>query len=446
MSKPNPIPEYKKLKKIKTPSYFYLIDDTKRSRPQLQVDLMRDFGNIVRLPHFSPCFAITHPDYVKHIFLTNQENYIKSDKSYQGLTEIIGEGIITNNGEKWHDQRINLAPLFQPHQFSQYVPTMIALTQDTRSRWETLAASKKSFNLTYEIMSLTLKISAKNFLSEDIDDEFVKQVISFSQTMNSYVGKGRYFLKFLPLPIHFRLKKEKKEIETTLLSFIQKRKTLTNAPPDLLTQLLQMRNKDNERLTEQQLLAELKNFLVASYETVAHALTWTWYNLIQHPEILQRVKEEISQHSSYTQSLPALPYTKAVIEESMRMYPPAWIITRRAQRSDVLDGYFIPAGTHLLVCPYAIHRHPDYWPEPEKFIPERFFEDNRKAIHRFSYIPFGAGPRTCIASHLALVEAQAILAGLLPYFDLHISNKKIKTQAFITLSIKNGLWVRAGIA
>ncbi|MBI5448097.1 MAG: cytochrome P450 [Gammaproteobacteria bacterium] len=454
----NPKFAYKTFKKIKAPSSLYLADDTKRSCLQLQVDLMNDFGNIVRLPHFSPCFAITHPDYVKHIFLTNQSNYIKSDKNYEGLTDIIGAGIITNNGEPWHEQRLNLAPLFQPHQLPHYFPNMISLTQEVAARWQQFAKQKTSFNLTTEMMSLTLKISARNFLNEELDEAFIKQVIAFSQSMNNYVGKAFYFFKFLPFPTNIRLRRQKKIVDKTLLGWIQKRRALPEPPADLLTQLLQMRNKKNEPLSDTQILAELKNFLVASYETVSHTLTWTWLNLIKNPACLEKVRHEIQtvhnsnpDHSHPEEgaarcpvSFPHLPYTKMVIEESMRLHPPAWVITRRALRGDELEGYFIPAGSYLVISPYAIHRHPAYWHDPEKFIPERFTEENKKSINRYSYLPFGAGPRTCIASHLAIAEAQTILAGLIPSFDLTLLPKQtLRPLALITLSIKDGLWVTA---
>ena len=434
---------YKKFKKIKSPSLFYFVDDTKRSRPQLQVDLLNDFGNIIRLPHIEPCFVINHPDYIKHIFLSNHANYIKSDKSYQAMTDVMGQGVITNNGPAWKAQRLNLANLFQPHTLANYIPTMEKLTEETRQRWEQYAQQAKPFNLTEEIMSLTLRISARNFLHEELDEQFIQLVIGLSKSMNRYVGRALYFLKYLPLPSIIKLNKEKKAVKTYLLQMIKRRRQLNSPPNDLLTKLLNMRDENNQALNQEQLLGELKNFLVASYETVSHTLTWTWYNLTKHPKTQAKMRDEMA-CAVKENGMTALPYTKTVIEESMRLFPPAWVITRRAVNSDAIDDYFIPAGSHLLICPYAIHRHPDFWPEPEKFIPERFAEQNRQAINRYSYLPFGAGPRTCIASHLAITEAQTILAGLLPYFNLRLaSKKKIKTQAFVFLSIKNGLQVIA---
>src|SRR3990167_3180923 len=131
--------QYKKFKKIKTPSIFYLIDDTKRTRPQLQVDLLNDFGSILRLPGSASCFVINHPDYIKHILFTHQANYIKADPSYQGLIDIIGQGIITNNGPDWKEQRVNLSSLFQPHKLADYFPAMEHFTAITRQRWEQYA-------------------------------------------------------------------------------------------------------------------------------------------------------------------------------------------------------------------------------------------------------------------------------------------------------------------
>ncbi len=169
-------------------------------------------------------------------------------------------------------------------------------------------------------------------------------------------------------------------------------------------------------------------------------MTWTLYYLIQHPQVLAKVKTELQDISLSENAVPYFPYLKQVIEESLRLQPPAWMMTRRAIESDQIANYLIPNGSHVLICPYAIHRHPLFWENPESFIPERFSAENKATQHRYSYLPFGAGPRTCIAAQLALLEAQIILATLLTRFDFSFSQKKkIKPQALVTLGIKDGL-------
>ncbi len=436
---PNTPFTFKKFKKVKQPSYFYFMRDTQRHRLQLQVDLMKDFGNIVRLPEHPPCFVLNHPDYVKHVLLTAQPNYIKADHIFRAAIPFVGEGIITNNHTAWKTQRHHLAGLFQPKNLDPYLSVIPHYTQATLARWHTFKSKQHTFNLATEMMWLTLQISAKNFFSEEIIDPLmVDNITAFGRLLDRYLGKALFLLRFLPLPTTMALKKKQRELEHYLLSLIEKRKKEPHPPADLLTTLLQ------NDLTQSQLLGELKNLLVASYETTAYALIWTWYNLMTHPEALAHVKAELA-HAPPQEggTVAQWPYLRMVIDESLRLYPPTWILTRNAVECDEIDGHFIPAGAHILLCLYAIHRHPDYWENPELFLPERFSEENKKNIPRYSYLPFGAGPRTCIAAQLAPLKAQYILAHLLSHTTLTLAKQKIKPQAFLFLSIKNGLWVNA---
>ena len=436
--------EYKKPKKIKTPPLFYFLKKANSTRPQLQIDLIKDVGNIVKLSHFLPTLAIYHPDYAKHILLTNQQNYIKSDVNFRALADIIGQGIVTNNGKKWKSQRDNLAPLFQPRVITNQLPTLVHHIKEMAIRWQHFANNKKKINLTDEIMKLLLKTAMKNFMNEEINDKNSDDTILLSKMMNVYVGKFHYLFKFLPLPSHYKLRKIKKNIDAYLLSIIHKRKQQTSWPEDLLTQLLKMKDEDQKELTQTDLLAELTTLLIASIESLSHTLSWAWYYLLHHPQVFEKIKNEIKENYNlqHFNSEFELPYTKAMIEETLRISTPAWILTRRALKEDYIDGYTIPANTNLFIYIYALHHHPDFWETPEKFIPERFLDENRKKIIRHSYIPFGIGPRNCIAGYTAIKQAQVILAELLTRFNYKFDpSQRIESQVLVTRGIKKGLWV-----
>lgn len=430
---------YKKFKSIPTPSWYYLAKNTKRNRLELQVELLKDFGPIVRLPSLTPTFIINHPDYVKHILLSHHTNYIKSDENYAGITEALGPSIVTNNGDEWKNQRHSLSSFFHPqHIHTHYTSLIQAEATALRSRIQRYADNEQLINLTLETRISLIRLAGKLFLSSELDSVFIKQLIDLSKSMNFYVGKGRQYLNYIPIPSTIQLRLLKRKVDRHLRSLVFRRRKEKNPPQDLLTQLLLFRDKNHYGLNETQLLGELKTILTANHESLTHALSWTMYELIRHPDILQTVKDELS----YKQEKKSYPYLKQVIEESLRLNPPAWITTRTAVSSDDLDGYFIPAGSKILICSYAIHRHPAYWSNPDAFDPSHFSEANKKEHVRFSYFPFGGGPRMCIGSYFAMHIAELFLQALLPYFNFEIMNKGIEPEIRITLGIKNGLLLR----
>jgi cytochrome P450 len=210
--------------------------------------------------------------------------------------------------------------------------------------------------------------------------------------------------------------------------------------------LLQARDEETgQAMSDTQIRDEIITLLIAGHETVASALTWTWYLLSLHPAVRARLKNEVDTvlgiRPPTSADLPNLPYTAQVFSEALRLFPPAWVITRHASGPDMLDGYEIPAGALVILSPYALHRHPEFWPNPEGFDPERFVPGNPPA--RFSYIPFGGGPRLCIGNTFAQIEASLILARLTQYYRLDlIPGEKVQVDALVTLRPHGGLRMR----
>ena len=196
-------------------------------------------------------------------------------------------------------------------------------------------------------------------------------------------------------------------------------------------------------MSEKQLRDEVMTLMLAGHETTANALTWTLYLLALHRDVYEKLREEV-QKASVEQILDgeSLPYLNQVIEESMRLYPPAWIVSRRTVKEDEILGYRVPAGRPVFACQYVTHRHPDYWQSPEAFDPERFSSENRKRIHKFAYFPFGGGPRLCIGSGFAMLESRIILAELVRNFRFEHSGEPVELDPLITLRPRNGLRLR----
>ena len=225
---------------------------------------------------------------------------------------------------------------------------------------------------------------------------------------------------------------------------IQERRAQQERPADLLTRLLDARDEETgEGMSDQQIHDELLTIFFAGHETTALALTWTWYLLATHPEVEGHLHAELAAlggHAPTVDDLARLPYTRMVFEEAMRLYPPVWNFPREALEADEIDGYQVPAGTLMLLCPYITHRHPDLWERPDEFAPENFSAEREAARPPYVYYPFGAGPRTCLGIHFAMLEGQLILAMVAQRYRLRLlPGYQAKPKAMVTLRPVGGM-------
>jgi cytochrome P450 len=238
-----------------------------------------------------------------------------------------------------------------------------------------------------------------------------------------------------------------KTLDEAVYAIVEQRRRDGTGHHDLLSMLLAARDEETgEGMSDAQLRDEMVTLIVAGHETVASALTWAWYLLAQHPDAERRLHDELAAvlgvRPPAVQDLPTLPYTRMVVEETLRLYPPAWLITRRALKTDEIGGYGIPAGALVVVSPYLTHRHPSFWENPERFEPERFAPE-RSERPRFAYFPFGGGPRLCIGNNFALMEAQLVLAAVAQRYRLELArNTPVEVVPGVTLRPRGGLPVR----
>lgn len=408
----------------------------------------RQYGDIVRMRFvFSDAYLIYHPDSVKHILQENNRNYNKDVFTYKLFRPFLGQGLLLNDGVSWLHQRRLMQPAFHRKRIAAYGTIMTDSTRDLLKGWERSVQQVSSLDIAEEMMRLTLDIVGQTLFGRDLSDE-TNTIGSAVTTLLHQLGNYMY-TPFPPISVptrrNRRLLAANRSLEQVIYGMIAERRQQNMDTGDLLSMLLLARDEETgQGMNDKQVRDELMTMLIAGHETTANTLAWTWYLLSQHPEVERRFYSEIDEvlagNIPTMEHLPALKYTNMILAESLRLYPPAGIFARKAIADDELGGCLIPANSMIIVSPYATHHHPDYWPDPEHFDPERFTPERSAGRSHYAYFPFSSGPRMCIGSSFALMEAQLILATIAQRYQLRlVRGHPVEPQMLVTLRPKYGL-------
>jgi cytochrome P450 len=327
---------------------------------------------------------------------------------------------------------------------------MTQATLEMLDRWADYTDREQGFDLAQELTRLTLRIAGETLFDIDLTDaaDDVGRALSFglSETI-ARLSRPFSLPLSVPTPNNRRFLAARRALDRVVYGVIAERRQSQSDKGDLLSLFMRAEDEETgERMTDQQLRDEVMTMMLAGHETTANALIWTWYLLAQHPDVEAQLTAELDAvlggRVPAIADLPNLSYTLKVVQESMRLYPPVYIISRSATQDDEIGGYHVPAGTTVSMSPYAMHRHPDYWDDPDRFDPERFNAEAVSARHRFVYIPFAAGPRQCIGNTFALTEAQLVLATVAQRYRLRlVPDHPVEAVAAITLRPRNGVRV-----
>ena len=338
------------------------------------------YGDVVSVPTLvGPFTLIFHPDGVRHVLQENHRNYNKDVPDYHVLRLVLGNGLLTNDGESWLKQRRLIQPAFHRERVTAFGTLMTETALWWTQRWETgsFIETDKPLALQQEMSGLTLSIVAKALFGANLsaETESIRRVLT---RVNHLLAKAFYlpWLLSLPTPQRHHLRTAQSTLDTVVEQIIRECRRCHERHSDLLELLLEARDEETgEGMTDQQVRDEVLTLLLAGHETTANALIWTFFLLAQHPHIEAKLLEEYQQVLSgcppQVEDLSQLPLTRMVVEETMRLYPPAWGLGRRALAIDEIGGYAIPKGAYVLVFPYVTHRHPDFWERPGEFDPER---------------------------------------------------------------------------
>lgn len=428
--------------------FFGNLFEMRRDPMGLLMRSTRDYGSIVKLK-FGPqtAFLVSHPDLLKHVFVDHSKNYLKQTKAWKIFQLIFGEGLLTSEGELWRKQRKLMQPSFHRERIASFVEVMSRATGHMLKSWSTLE-EKPSFDLSSEMMKLTLEIVGETLLGAKMGHqaqviaEALPVVLEF--TVHRVTEVFNLPIDF-PSPRNIRFRKALKALRGVAEEVIRDRVQSPDDRGDLLSMLMSARDEETkEGMSDEQLLDEVMTIFLAGHETTANALTWAFYLLSKNPKVEQKIREELSSvlenRVPRFEDLPKLVYLERVIKEALRLYPPAWFMGRLTMSDDQMVGYDIPKNSIVFLSPYVTHHQAAYWEDPERFDPDRFLPERFAKQHRFSYIPFGAGPRQCIGNHFAIMEAQVILAMILQKYHLSLApNFKVEMDPQITLRPKDGM-------
>jgi cytochrome P450 len=391
-------------------------------------------------------YFFNHPDHAKHVLADNSANYHKGI----GLTHArraLGDGLLTSEGELWRKQRRVIQPAFQHKRIVAQAPIIAEEAAKLVDRLRT-HIDGEPVNVVHELTGLTLGVLGRTLLDTELDG-----FTSIGQSFEAVQDQAMFEMASLstvpmwvPLPHQMRFRKARRELQQIVDTLVDERAMrLGEGDEDVLSRLiLSTAQEADPRVGQQRLRDELITLLLAGHETTASTLGWTLSLLDRHPAVWQRLHAEavevLGDRLPTYDDLNRLTYTAMVIEEALRLYPPVWILTREAQADDEVGGYHVPAGADVLICPYTLHRHPEFWPSPERFDPERFDPARPAERPRYAYIPFGAGPRFCVGNNLGMLEAAFVLAMITRDLRLHGVPGHVATpEPMLSLRIRGGL-------
>ena len=394
-------------------------------------------------------FIVNWPDYIQHVLLDNQQNYIKGRFSDALLTPIVGEGMLTSEGATWRRRRRIAAPAFHTRAIAGFVDEMVRCTTAMLDRWQTRTGP---FDIASEMTGLTLDVITRTMFSTDISGE-VTRLRQLVQTVLALTRPNLMDMlnvpSWIPRPGSRTKQHAIAELDKMVAQILQSRRQVGDRHSDLLSLLLAARDEETgEGLSDHQLRDEIMTIFLAGHETSANALAFTWYLLATHPDVEARLQQELTSvlngRAPAYADIAQLRYTRMVFEETLRLYPPAYQLTRTAIGADVIGGVEIPRNAVITIYPYVTHRNPALWPDAERFDPERFAPENAAGRHRFAYLPFGGGPRICIGQTFAIAEAVVIIASIAQRFRFSLApGHTVQPVGLFTLRPKDGVWVTA---
>jgi cytochrome P450 len=410
-------------------------------------DAAAEFGDVVRFSMGAKTlYFFNHPDHAKHVLADNVANYHKGI----GLTEarrILGDGLLTSEGETWRSERRMLAPAFRRERIAGFADVVVDEAEQLIGRLDR-HLDGEPIDVVAEMTQLTIGVLGKALLDTDLSPMLHTLSEAFEvaqdQAMFELVTLGAVPM-WLPLARNFRFRAARRQLEGAVRTLIDQRQR-RGVPDgsDAIALLLRGHRDDRDAAARDRILQdELLTILLAGHETTASTLSWTWHLLSRHPRVAKILRAEAEEALGNKvpghHDLARLPYTTMVIQEAMRLYPPVWGLPRRALGPDVIAGYRIPAGADVMISPYTLHRHPGFWADPDEFRPERF-ETTAGHGHRYAYIPFGAGPRVCVGSHLGMLEAVLVTAMVARRFRFEpASDKEPFAEAMLSLRVRGGL-------
>jgi cytochrome P450 len=393
-------------------------------------------------------YVLNKAEYIQEILVRQMKKVQKADLSKNLLGRFLGQGILTSDGDFHRKQRRLVQPAFHPRRIESYADAMVRFTQKMMTDWN----PGDIVDIDDHMMRLTMNIVSKTLFDADVSDSAneVGEAIKVLQKLTSDDFKLGFMVPmWVPTARNRKIRNATKALDKTVLRFIRERRVSGEDKGDLLSMLLMAQDEDDgSKMSDHQVRDEAVTLFAAGHETTSNALTWAWYLLSQNSQVEKKLHTELDtvlgERLPTMADLAQLPYTEAVIQETLRLYPSAWILMSRTPLETIqIDGYKIDPGEWIWIVPYMTHRKSEYFSDPEEFDPDRFLDGHSDEIPRYAYFPFGGGPRVCIGNSFALMEARLVLASIAQKYRLAlVSGQEIIPEPEITLSSRNGLQMK----
>lgn len=421
-----------------------------RDGPALCVRAMHAHPHAVARLRVGPAslYAVHHPDHVQHVMVENNRNYWKGSV-FNRAAFLFGRGLVMNEGEGWLHQRRLMSPGFSHARVLGLVPIMADVARRRADAWRAHARDGRPVEMVHEMMTITLEIIARAMFSRGVSDDDVRRIAAAFGVILPHISLrfATFWLpERVPLPGAGRTRVAVAELEEIVRRVVAERRAGGDRPDDLLSMLLDARDESGAPMSDRQLRDEVLTTLFGGYEATADSLAWTWHLLARHPDADAAFRAEVdavmADDAPTAEELGRMDFTRRVVMESMRLYPPFWWNLRAARQPDEVGGLRIPAGAALLLVTYATHRHPDFWDDAEEFDPDRFLPDAVARRHRHAYVPFGTGQRACVGRHLAMLEVPLVLAMLARRFrPVPVAGRPVTYRAEASIRARDGMWM-----
>ncbi len=407
-------------------------------------DRFERYGDLYRVPGQPDLYVLRHPDHIYQVLVEQAAAFEKKHTALERLREVLGDGLLTSDGDVWRRHRRMIQPAFSHARLVGYAEVMRDESERLADRWSDGA----SVEMGQEMMELTLAIVCRTLFSHDAGGE-AGEVSRAMAALQDAATRPDLLPKFVPTPGRRKTAEAISSLDRIVLRLIRERRARREQDggadrDDLLERLLAAEDEDGQRFGETEIRDELTTLFLAGHETTAQALTWTWCLLAQHPDVERKLHAELDtmcpDHAPSYADLERLPYTECVVDEAMRLYPPVYLLARRAARDVTLGEHLLPAGSEVVMWVYWTQRDARWFPEPTKFQPDRFTPEMRAKLPRCAYLPFGAGPRACIGKTFASIEARILLATLARRFSATLTpGQRIGIKPRVTLVPKHGM-------
>lgn len=406
------------------------------------VELTAKYGPIVSLGPMGgvPFFLVTGPELNKYVLLDNNKNYRKGRAARTMASAFGSSGSLLLEGESWLVRRRLLQPAFHKKKIAAHGAAFVEAGEQLLTQWRRAASRNEAIDVREDALKMAMRLTVRNFFHADLTGD-LKELMECWQVIYEFMSENRFSPVQLPAwiqtPRRKRFAQARAVVDRVLLRLIRERRAAGN-DGSMLGMLIEARDADTgESMSDEQLRDELMVLFVGGYETSSNALAFTFGLLAQHRHLAKRLQHELDTQLQGRrptfEDLSRIPYVRMLLDESMRLYPPSWCVTREAMASDVVGGCEVPAGAQVVVGTYAVHHDPKVWADPEVVRPERF-DPQTASHHRFAYLPFGGGPRLCLGDQYALIEISLIIAVISQHLELrHAAASYLEPQAHLGL-------------